>query len=166
MIRKFGEFEPQVDSNAYIHESAEIIGRVRIEKDASVWPHAVLRGDVDRIDVGEETNVQDLCVLHPNYDMPVRLGRGITVGHSAVIHGSVVGDFSLIGMGAVVIDSEVGEYTIIGAGALVPPNSKIPSRTLVLGVPAKVIRKLTEDEIKGLIKSKDEYLKLANSYGR
>lgn len=166
MKEKFMGFEPQVASEAWVHASASVIGRVRLDARVSVWPGAVVRGDVDAIEIGEDTNIQDLAVLHPNRDKPVIIGKGVTVGHSAVIHGSRVGDHCLIGMGAIVMDSSVGEFSIIGAGAVVTPGSVIPAGSMALGMPAKVVRPLTEEEKAGLIKSKEDYLELARQYLR
>lgn len=165
MIQNFQSYSPDIDPSAWVHETAVIIGKVKIAKKVSVWPGVVIRGDVDEITIGEETNIQDLAVLHPNRERPVILGNGITIGHSAVIHGSKIGDHCLIGMGAIVIESTIGEFSLIGAGALVTPNSVIPPRSLVLGTPGKVIRQLNDKEIEALIKSKEEYSKLTQAYG-
>ncbi len=165
MIQDFQSHSPLIDSSAWVHETAVIIGKVKIAKKVSVWPGVVIRGDVDEITIGEETNVQDLAVLHPNRERPVVLGNGVTIGHSAVVHGSKIGDHCLIGMGAIVIESTIGEFSLIGAGALVTPNSVIPPRSLVLGTPGKVIRQLNDKEIEALIKSKEEYSKLTLAYG-
>ena len=123
-----------------------------------------MRGDVDAIEIGSASNIQDLAVLHPNRDKPVILGKGVTVGHSAVIHGSRVGDYCLIGMGAIVIDSQIGEFSLIGAGAVVTPGSVIPPGSMVLGMPGKVVRQLKEGEKAALVRSKDDYLELARKY--
>jgi carbonic anhydrase/acetyltransferase-like protein (isoleucine patch superfamily) len=125
----------------------------------------VIRADVDRIEVGRGSNIQDLAVLHPNRERPVLLGEGVTVGHSAIIHGSVIGAHCLIGMGAVVMDCEVGEYCLIAAGAVVTPGSKIPPRSMVMGAPGKVKRELTPEECEGLLRSEKDYVQLAGLYG-
>lgn len=166
MKEKFMEFEPQIAPDAWVHDSASVIGRVRLDSLVSVWPGAVLRGDVDAVEIGAASNIQDLAVLHPNRDKPVVLGKGVTVGHGAVIHGSLVGDHCLIGMGAIVIDSRIGEFSLIGAGALVPPGSVIPPGSMVLGVPGKTVRPLKEEEKAALIRSKEDYLELARKYRR
>ena len=164
MKEKFMEFEPQIAPGAWVHKSATVIGRVKLDDMVSVWPGAVIRGDVDAIEIGAASNIQDLAVLHPNLNKPVKLGTGVTVGHSAVIHGSLIGDHCLIGMGAIVIDSEIGEFSLIGAGAVVTPGSVIPPGSLVLGMPGKVVRPLKAGEKTALIKSKEEYVKLADHY--
>lgn len=164
MKEKFMEFEPQIAPDAWVHASAAVIGRVRLDALVSVWPGAVVRGDVDAIEIGAASNIQDLAVLHPNRDKPVILGKGVTVGHSAVIHGSRVGDHCLIAMGAIVIDSRIGEFSLIGAGAVVTPGSVIPPGSMVLGMPAKVVRPLKEAEKAALVKSKEDYVELARRY--
>lgn len=158
------DHEPQVDDGAWVHPSASLIGQVSLARDVSVWPGAVLRGDVDRVEVGEGTNIQDLAVLHPNRGKPVLVGRGVTVGHSAIVHGSVIGDHCLVGMGAVVMDCEVGEYCLVAAGAVITPGSRIPARSMVMGAPGKVRRELTADECAALVKSEKDYVQLAGYY--
>lgn len=155
---------PQTAPGAWVHSSASVIGRVTLGDMVSVWPGAVIRGDVDVIEIGAESNIQDLAVLHPNRNKPVKIGRGVTVGHSAVIHGSRIGDHCLVGMGAIVIDSEIGEFSLIGAGAVITPGSLIPPGSLVLGIPGKVVRPLNEDEKAGLVKSKEDYVELVKRY--
>lgn len=166
MIENFLEDAPQVDPSAWVHGTACVIGRVKIGPQASVWPGAVIRGDVDRIEVGRGTNIQDLAVLHPNSGRPVLVGDGVTVGHSAIIHGSAIGAHTLVGMGAVVMDCEVGEYCVIAAGAVVTPGSKIPPRSMVMGAPGKVKRGLTPEECRGLEESEASYIKLAGCYAK
>ncbi len=166
MIEEFMGVKPETAPGAWVHPSACLIGRVKIGAEVSVWPGAVLRGDVDRIEVGRGSNIQDLAVLHPNLDRPVIVGEGVTVGHSAIIHGSVVGAHCLIGMGAVVIESEIGEYCLIAAGAVVTPGTKIPPRSMVMGAPGKIKRALTGEECAALVKSEKEYIKLAGFYAR
>jgi carbonic anhydrase/acetyltransferase-like protein (isoleucine patch superfamily) len=164
MLQKFNGIAPEVSASAWIHESAVIIGRAKIADEVSVWPGAVVRADVDRIEIGRGTNIQDLAVLHPNLDKPVIIGEGVTVGHSAIVHGSVIGSHCLVGMGAVVMESEVGEYCLVAAGAVLPPGSKIPPRSMVMGAPGKVKRELTAEECAGLLRSEKEYIKLAGCY--
>jgi carbonic anhydrase/acetyltransferase-like protein (isoleucine patch superfamily) len=166
MKENFTGIEPQVHPGAWVHASASLIGRVSLADEVSVWPGAVLRGDVERVEVGRGTNIQDLAVLHPNHGSPVLVGEGVTIGHSAIVHGSVVGAHSLIGMGAVVIESEIGEYCIIAAGAVVTPGSKIPPCSMVMGAPGKVKRQLTEEECTALVASEKDYIKLAGCYRR
>jgi carbonic anhydrase/acetyltransferase-like protein (isoleucine patch superfamily) len=164
MIEKFMGFSPRISDSAFIHKTAVIIGNVEIEDMVSIWPGAVLRGDVEKIKIGKKSNIQDLCVFHPNRNKPVILGENVTVGHSALVHGSVVGNNTLIAMNATVIDSQIGENCLIGAGCVITPNSVIPPGSLVLGVPFKIIRQLTDKEIKALSDSAEEYFKLMSLY--
>ena len=164
MIRSFGAHRPKIAATAFVHESAEVIGRVVLGPGASVWPLCVLRGDVDAIFVGAGTNIQDLAVVHSDYDRPTRIGRGVTVGHGAVIHGSRIGDGCLIGMGATVLECTVGPECLVGAGALVPKGVRIPPRSLVLGLPARVVRPLTRQELRRLKGSASAYARLARQH--
>lgn len=166
MVEKFMDNSPEISPGAWVHPSACLIGRVKLEDEVSVWPGAVIRGDVDRVEVGRGSNIQDLAVLHPNTGKPVLLGEGVTVGHSAIIHGSIVGSHCLVGMGAVVIDCEIGEYCLIAAGAVVTPGSIIPPRSMVMGAPGKVKRPLSGEECAGLVKSEKDYIALAGKYKR
>ncbi len=164
MTEKFLGSAPEVSPEAWVHAAAVLVGKVSIHGEVSIWPGAVLRGDVDRIEVGRGSNIQDLAVLHPNTGKPVLIGEGVTVGHSAIIHGSVIGAHCLIGMGAVVMDCEIGEYCLVAAGAVVTPGSKIPPGSMVMGAPARVKRPLTQDERAALVKSEKDYIRLAGSY--
>lgn len=164
MTEKFRDHSPEIDGTAWAHPSASLIGRVKLGPEVSVWPGAVLRGDVDRIEVGRGSNIQDLAVLHPNLNKPVLVAEGVTVGHSAIIHGSVVGAHCLVGMGAVVMDCEIGEYCLVAAGSVVTPGSKIPPRSMVMGAPARVKRPLTGAECEGLVRSGKDYATLAAYY--
>lgn len=166
MIRSFEGREPRVHPTAFVHDAAEVIGRVTIGKNASVWPMAVLRGDVDGITLGEASNLQDNCVVHCREGLPAVIGRGVTVGHGAVVHGARVGDLCLIGMGAIVMEATLGRECIVGAGAMIPKGMKVPARSLVLGMPAKVARRLASEELALLRRSRDSYVALAARHRR
>jgi carbonic anhydrase/acetyltransferase-like protein (isoleucine patch superfamily) len=143
-----GSDRPQVDDGAWIAPTATLVGAVHVADGASVWYGAVLRGDNEPIIIGPDSNVQDNVVFHTDEGIPVSLGRGVSVGHNAVVHGSTVGDHVLVGMGAILMNrSVIGDECLIAAGALVPEGATIPSRSLVVGVPAKVLRELTDDEV-------------------
>ncbi|MBI5883084.1 MAG: gamma carbonic anhydrase family protein [Elusimicrobia bacterium] len=161
MIRTFNGNSPKIHPKAFVHDSAEVIGRVSLGPGASVWPMCVLRGDVDKVVVGADTNIQDMSVVHNRRGRPAILGKRITVGHGAVIHGSVIGDDCLIGMGAVVMEATIGRGSVIGAGAVVPAGLKVPPGSLVLGVPAKVVKKLHKDSIKEIRASAADYTALS-----
>jgi carbonic anhydrase/acetyltransferase-like protein (isoleucine patch superfamily) len=150
-LNKFLRRQPRLGKSVYIAKTATVIGDVTLGAHSSVWYGAVLRGDINRIVVGHHSNVQDNAVLHLADDFPCVLGNWVTVGHSAVVHACKVGDECLVGMGAVILDGAViGKQSIIGAKALVTQGTKIPPGSMVLGAPAKVVRKLTKEERAGL----------------
>jgi len=164
MKQKLKDFAPVIDAAAYVHERAVLIGNVSVGANASVWPNAVLRADIAAIIIGEGGNVQDNASIHVDYDKPAVLGKNVTVGHNAVVHGAKVGDNTLIGMGAIVMECVVGENCIIGAGALIPAGKVIPPGSLVIGAPAKVARDLSDDEKSGLQHHAREYARLAKIF--
>jgi carbonic anhydrase/acetyltransferase-like protein (isoleucine patch superfamily) len=150
-LDKFLRKKPKLGKSVYIASTAVVLGDVTLGDHSSVWYHAVLRGDINRIVVGHHTNIQDNAVLHLADDFPCRLGNYVTVGHSAIVHACQVGDEVLIGMGAIILDGAIiGKQSLIGAGTLVTSGTKIPPGSLVLGSPAKVVRKLTPKERSGL----------------
>lgn len=156
---------PRLGSGALVCKGAHLIGRVTVGDRVSIWFNAVVRGDLAPIEIGAESNIQDGAVLHIDMDVPLIVGRRVTVGHGAVLHSCRVGDGALIGMGAVVLSgAEVGEEAVVAAGALVPENASIPPRSLSMGVPARVIRDLTEDELVRVRQGVDHYLELAEKY--
>ena len=142
---------PAVADGAWVAPGAVLVGDMTVGAGSSIWYGAVLRGDGDRIVVGERTNIQDGCVLHADPGVPLTLGDGISVGHRAVLHGCTVGDDSLVGMGAVVLNgARIGARCLVAAGALVLEGVEIPPQSLVAGAPAKVRRALTDEEVAGL----------------
>ena len=146
-IEDYETHTPKIDPSVFIAKSADVIGRVTVHPEASVWYNATLRGDINEITVGAQSNIQDNAVIHLSDDHGCHIGELVTVGHSAILHACTVKDEVLIGMGAIVLDGAViGEKSIIGAGALVTGNTVIPPGSLVLGSPAKVIRALSEEE--------------------
>ena len=149
----------------YLADGAFVIGDVRVERDASIWYNAVLRGDINAIRIGERTNIQDGCVLHVTKELPLIVGNDVTVGHQAVIHACSIGECVLVGMGAIVLDgASVGSYSIIAAGALVLENAVVPEGSLVAGVPGRIVRKLTEEERRRLRESAQNYVTYAQSF--
>lgn len=164
MKERINELVPKTSPSCFIHKTAVIIGDVTIGDNVSVWPCAVLRGDITSISVGENSNIQENACVHVNYGCPAVIGKGVSVGHGAVVHGSKIGDNCLIGMNAVVMESEIGPNCIIGAGAVVPAGKNIPAGSLVMGVPAKVVRRLEEDEVNGIIKNAREYAAAVRLY--
>ncbi len=153
-------FTPSIATDSYIAPSAMVIGDVVLEAGTSVWFNSVIRGDVMPIRIGRESNIQDNCVLHGTYGkFGCTLEDRVTLGHSVILHGCHIGRESLIGMGSIVMDGAVvGEQSLVGAGSLVTEGSKFPPRSLIVGRPAKVKRPLTEEEIKSLAQSADNYL--------
>jgi carbonic anhydrase/acetyltransferase-like protein (isoleucine patch superfamily) len=163
--RSFQNDVPKIHSTAFVHDSAEVIGRVIIKKNASVWPMVVLRGDIEPIIIGEASNVQDSSVFHTSRTLPVVLGKGVTIGHGAIVHGARIGDHCLIGMGAILLDGcVIGKECLIGAGALISEGAKIPPRSLVLGVPGRVKRPLRRDELTLLHKRSVDYIRYARQH--
>lgn len=162
MIRKFREYIPKIDTTCFIASDSDIIGNVEIGKNSSVWYKAVLRGDMAKIAVGENSNIQDGCVLHCMTDIEIKIGNNVTVGHNAVLHSCTIDDGSLIGMGSIVLDgARIGKNCLVGAGTLVTPNTVVPDGSMVLGSPGKVKRQLSNDEITYLKRASVEYTKLA-----
>lgn len=173
-IQVFHGIEPRLGTGVYVADSALVIGDVTLGVDVSIWPMTVVRGDVNHVVIGDETNIQDGCVLHVTHRSeknpeghPLMIGRGVTVGHRVVLHGCTVGDLCLIGTGAVIMDGVVIEDRVmIGANALVPPGKRLESGFLYVGNPAKPSRTLKDEEIEYLSYSKDGYVRLKNQYLR
>jgi len=161
IIKSFNGKLPEIHESVYISENVSIIGDVEIGENSSVWFGAVIRGDVCNVKIGNNSNIQDNAVIHVNYNMPSIIGDFVTVGHSAIIHGATIGDFVIVGMGAIVLDgAKVGKNVIIAAGSLVPPRMEIPDGVMVMGVPAKIIRTLRDEEIEHIKKNALDYVEL------
>jgi carbonic anhydrase/acetyltransferase-like protein (isoleucine patch superfamily) len=173
-LRDYQGVNPVLGARVYVDECALVIGRVTLGDDASVWPFAVARGDVNRIEIGARTNIQDGSVLHVVHDgpsvpggLPLIIGDDVTVGHKAMIHGARVGHRCLIGMSSVVLDGAVLEdEVILAAGSVVPPGKRLASRGLYLGNPARRVRELTSAEIAGLLYSARHYVKIKDTHRR
>ena len=158
---------PKIDPSALIFETATVIGDVEIGAGSSVWPGVVIRGDLQPIRIGDNTNVQDNAVIHApsHFEAPVRIGNSVSIGHCAMLHGCEVDDNSLIGIHAVILDkTKVGSWVLVGAGAVVPSNLTIPPKSLVLGVPGKVIRQLDDDDLKYMKNNAKSYTQLVEAY--
>ncbi|GHH28457.1 gamma carbonic anhydrase family protein [Streptomyces lanatus] len=165
LIKGIGGREPKIDGEAFVAPTSVVIGDVTLEAGASVWYGAVVRGDVERISVGAQSNVQDNCTLHADPGFPVSIGERVSVGHNAVVHGATVGDDCLIGMGATVLNGAViGAGSLVAAQALVPQGMEVPAGSLVAGVPAKVKRQLTEEERQGVTLNGTLYAELAKAH--
>ena len=149
---------PDIHPSAFVAPGAVVRGEVHLAENSSVFYNAVLRGDRAPISIGEGTNIQDNCVVHVEYDLPVTLGKNVTVGHGAILHGCTVGDETLIDMGAIVLNgAQIGKSCLIGAGALVTQNAVIPDGCMAVGSPARVKRPLTPEEMDGLRQSAADY---------
>jgi len=166
MIRPYRGVAPRIADSAYIDPSAVVIGDVVIGERSSVWPNVSLRGDVNHIRVGDETSIQDNTVLHVDRKLfPCLVGNRVTVGHSVVLHGCEVEDDALIGIGAIVLNgAKIGRGAIVAAGAVVPEGMEVPAETLVMGMPAKVRRPVTEDEKVRFRENAASYVRLAGIY--
>jgi len=155
---------PEIDKSAYVSKHAVLVGDVKICKDASVWPGCVLRADLNSIELGEGSNLQDGTMVHLADDAGVKIGKYTTVGHGAILHGCEIGDECLIGMGAIVLDKAVvGKNSIVGAGALVTKGTIIPEGSLVLGSPAKVVKPLDEKTRDGIAYWSKKYVTLGQA---
>ena len=165
MIRSYQNKSPRVPESVFLAENAVVIGDVTLGEKVNVWYGAVIRGDENSIRIEEGSNVQDNATLHVGHAYPIKLGKNVTVGHNAVVHGCVVGDDTLIGMGAVILNGAViGKGCIIGAGAVVKENAVIPDHSLCVGVPAKIVRTLDENAGEGNRKNAAVYRALADDY--
>ena len=166
MIRSYQGLTPQIPDSCYVDLSAQVIGDVVLGEHSSVWMNAVIRGDVNAIRIGANSNVQDCAVLHGmRYTYPVHLGDWVTIGHNATVHGCVIEDACLIGMGAIILNGAViGEGSIIAAGALIPEQTKIPPRSLVTGIPGKIRRSLEEADRESILTYARNYLDYKEIY--
>jgi carbonic anhydrase/acetyltransferase-like protein (isoleucine patch superfamily) len=166
MLYVLGYDSPKTATGEYfVAPNAAVIGRVRLGRNASVWFGAVLRGDTNEIEIGDDTNIQDNAFVHVDDDAPARIGDSVTVGHAAVVHGCTVGRGSLIGIGSTILShAKIGEFCIVGAGALVTERKEFPDRSLILGAPAKRVRDITDEEVEMMKQSAAHYAALGRRY--
>jgi carbonic anhydrase/acetyltransferase-like protein (isoleucine patch superfamily) len=166
VIYALGDRSPElIGDGHFVAASATIIGHVRLQPKASVWFNCVLRGDNEPIEVGAGSNVQDGCVLHTDPGFPLTIGAGVTVGHKVMLHGCTIGDNSLIGIGSTILNgADIGSNCLVGAHSLVTEGKTFPDGSLILGSPAKVVRKLTDEEIAGMRESASRYVTNAARY--
>ena len=152
-----------IHETTFLAAGSHVIGDVTIGSDCGVWYNAVIRGDSDKIEIGNNTNVQDNCVLHVDINHPLKVGDNVTIGHGAIVHGCTVGNNVLIGMVAIILnDAVIGDNCIIGAGALVTQGKEIPAGSMVYGNPAKIAREVTEEEIASILKNAKHYVEEAH----
>ncbi len=171
-IRDFEDKKPDIHSTTFVDDTALVLGDVKIGENCSIWPMTVIRGDVNAIQIGNNTNIQDNSVLHVTHDGPynpggfdLKIGNNVTVGHRVILHGCHVGDSCLIGMGATIMDGVIIEpHNLIGAGSLVTPNKHLESGYLWMGSPIRKVRKLTDEEIESINYSALNYAELKNQH--
>ena len=162
MIKNFMDMKPILEEEIYIAETAVIIGDVTLKRNSNIWFGAVLRGDEESIVIGENTNIQENSIVHGDENNKVEVGNGCTIGHGVIVHGCKIGNNTLIGMGAIILNgAQIGNDTIVGAGSLITQNKKFDDGVLIIGNPAKVVRRLTDGEIENNKKSCLNYIELS-----
>ncbi len=150
---------------AMVADNATVVGDVRLGKDAGIWFGVSIRGDDSWVEIGDESNVQDNTCVHVDVGAPLRIGRGVTIGHGVIVHGVEIGDYALVGMGSIVLGgARIGEYSLLGAGALIKENAVIPARSVVLGMPGRVVREVTDEEMETMRWRARHYVQRARSY--
>ncbi len=160
-----GDAWPEVAPSAWVAPGAFVVGKARLGENSSVWYGAVLRGDTEPITVGARTNVQDGCVLHTDFGFPAVVGEGCVIGHNAIVHGCEVGDGCLVGMGATILTgAKIGAGSVVAAGAVVPGNREFPPRSLIVGVPAKHVGEVTEEQARDIERGAREYVERAAAH--
>ena len=164
-IYKLGEFTPEIDPQTWIAPNATVIGKIRLARNVSIWWNCTLRGDIDQIVIGENTNIQDNSVLHTDHGIELNIGRNVTVGHHTILHGCTIGECTLIGMGATLLNrSVIGKNCLIGANTLIPEGKVIPDRSLVVSSPGRILRELTDEEVAHLADSAMRYVANGQRY--
>ena len=165
MIYNFNNITPKIDKDSWFAPNSVLIGNVTLKKDANIWFNATLRGDVEPITIGEGSNIQDGSVIHTDPGCPATIGKNVTVGHLVMLHGCIIGDDCLIGIGSTILNkAKIGKNSIIGANALITENKVIPERSLVIGSPGKVIRQVTDEEIKHIKENAQHYVENYKKY--
>lgn len=164
-ILTFNGKKPNIHPSCYVASNATIIGDVILGEESSVWPNAVIRGDVNKISIGARTNVQDNCVVHVNRETPTIIGDDVIIGHGAIVHACTVGNHVLIGMGAKVLDkASIEDWIIVAAGSVVTEKAVIPSKSLVAGIPAEVIKTLSPQQMERIKLGAEDYVDLSRRY--
>lgn len=164
-IYQLGEHIPEIHSSAYIAESAAVIGKVKLAANANLWFNVTLRGDNEAITVGENSNIQEGCVLHTDAGFPLTIGSNVTVGHQAMLHGCTIGDGALIGIQAVILNgAKIGKNCLVGAGALITEGKEFPDNSLIIGAPAKAVRTLDQAKLTQMQQNADNYVKRAHYF--
>ena len=165
MKLQFNGVATSINENAYVSESVDILGDVKVEENVSIWFGARLRADMNKIVIGANSNIQENAVVHVDIESPVIIGENVTIGHSAIIHGCNISNNVLVGMGSIILNNaKISKNSIVGAGALVTQGKEFEEGVLILGNPAKAVRKLSEEEIKSIKRSADNYVALSKKY--
>ena len=165
MKLQFNGVAPSINENAYVSKSVDIIGDVKVEENVSIWFGSRLRADMNKIVIGANSNIQENAVVHVDIESPVIIGENVTIGHSAIIHGCNISNNVLVGMGSIILNNaKISKNSIVGAGALVTQGKEFEEGVLILGNPAKAVRKLSEEEIKSIKRSADNYVALSKKY--
>ena len=165
MIYDFEDKTPKLDANSWVAPNAVVIGNVELKRDSNIWFNVTLRGDVETISIGEGSNIQDGSVVHTDPGCPAIIGKNVTVGHLVMLHGCIIEDDCLIGIGSTILNkARIGKNSIIGANALVTENKIIPERSLVLGSPGKIVRQVTDEEIKSIKENASHYVSNYKKY--
>ena len=164
-IYQLGDIAPDIDPSAYITDTAKIIGKVKIEAKASIWFDATIRGDNELITISENSNVQEGCILHTDPGFPLVVGKNVTIGHQAMLHGCTIGEGSLIGIQAVILNgAKIGKHCLVGAGALVTEGKEFPDGSMIIGSPAKAVKTLTAEQMTGIEEIARRYVQNAQRY--
>ncbi len=164
-IYKFKDFTPKISDSCFIAPSADIIGNVEIDSGSSVWFNATIRADSNKVKIGKNVSIQDNCVVHTDKDNPTEISDNVVVGHKALVHGAIIGSFTIIGMSSTLLSgSVIGKNCIIGAGSVVTEGTIIPDNSIAVGIPAKVVKQVTPDHIERIKKNVEEYIELNSIY--
>ena len=165
MIYDFNNISPKLDKDSWFAPNSVLIGNVTLKKDANIWFNATLRGDVEPIIIGEGSNIQDGSVVHTDPGCPATIGKNVTVGHLVMLHGCIIEDDCLIGIGSTILNkAKIGKHSIIGANTLITENKIIPDNSLVVGSPGRVLRKVTDEEIKAVLENGKHYVDFSKKY--
>ena len=164
-IYSYRDIKPEIPDSCFVAESADVVGRVTVGANSSIWYSSVVRGDVDSINIGQNTNIQDLSILHVTGGIPLIIGSQVSIAHHVTLHSCTIGDNTLVGMGAVVLDNVVvGKNSVVAAGSILPPNKTYPAFSLIMGNPGVVKRALTEEEIESYSKHYLKYIDAKNEH--
>ncbi len=165
MIMKFDGKEPKIGADCLVFENSTLIGNVTIGNNVSIWPYVTIRGDMDFVIIGNNSNVQESSVIHTNFNQPTTIGNNVTIGHNAIVHGATVGDDCLIGMGSILLDGCVVEDgAVIAAGCVVPPGKTVPKNHLAVGNPMKIVKELTQEQRAPFMENTKTYVELTKRY--